>query len=61
MIFTLKSLLAGVLLLAAKTFGQSYPTKLIRLIVPFPPGGPAVTDLMGGHVDAMFATDLVNF
>ena len=31
-------------------------TKVKLNFVPYKGGGPAVTDLMGGHVDAMFAT-----
>ena len=39
------ALLAGVTLWAAPVVAQTYPTKSIRFIVPFPPGGP--TDVIG--------------
>ena len=36
LIFALGSL---ALVMAGSAFGQNYPTRPIRLIVPFPPGG----------------------
>ena len=33
---------------ATVTFAQSYPSKAIRLLLPFPPGGP--TDLLGRQI-----------
>ncbi len=35
----LKCLIAALSLVASAAFGQAYPTKTIRMIVPFPPGG----------------------
>ena len=36
----MKTLLAAALLLAGTAFGQAYPSKPIRMVVAFPPGGP---------------------
>ena len=43
-----------VLALAASSlaWGQDYPAKPVRVVVPYPPGGP--TDVMGGQVQMMF-------
>lgn len=38
-------LIAGALLLPSLAVAQTYPAKPLRMIIPFPPGGP--TDLMG--------------
>ena len=42
--FILKSLLAVLLLCATTVLAQSYPTKPVKLIVTYPPGGSS--DLM---------------
>ena len=40
--------------LTAELFKQAAKVDIVH--VPYKGGGPALTDLMGGHVDAMFAT-----
>lgn len=41
---TLLALTAGAVLLPARAFTQTFPTKPVRIIVPYPPGGP--TDVL---------------
>jgi tripartite-type tricarboxylate transporter receptor subunit TctC len=45
-----------VLLATGNAAAQTYPAKLVRLVVGWPPGGPAVIDQVAGHVDAGFST-----
>ena len=42
---TLVGLLSPILLSAGLACAQSYPAKAMRMIMPFPPGGP--TDIVG--------------
>jgi tripartite-type tricarboxylate transporter receptor subunit TctC len=44
----LRALLAVALTVIGSAHGQQYPTKPVRVIIPFPPGGP--TDLFGRMV-----------
>ncbi len=50
------AIVAACLLLAAPAFAQSYPTRQIRLIVPFAAGGPA--DLLGRIIAEEMSKDL---
>ena len=47
---------AVTLILASVAYAQNYPTKAIRMIMPFPPGGP--TDIVGRLVAAKLAEQL---
>ncbi len=54
---TRMAFLAAAVLMAAPTFAQrDYPNKPIRLIVPYPPGGP--TDIMGRMTSDVLAKRL---
>ena len=46
--FSLKALLAGLVLCSTTAFGQSFPSKPLRIVVPFPAGG--TTDIVARHV-----------
>jgi tripartite-type tricarboxylate transporter receptor subunit TctC len=50
--------LGGVFFLATSVAGwaQNYPTKPIRMIVPFAGAGPSGMALLGGHVDYRFCS-----
>ena len=55
----LRAALAVVLFAAAQAFGQSFPTKPLRIIVPFPPGGavdPLVRALASGMTERLGQT-----
>ena len=43
-------------LVAGAAFAQTYPAKTIRMIMPFPPGGP--TDIVGRLVAAKVAEQI---
>jgi tripartite-type tricarboxylate transporter receptor subunit TctC len=45
--------LAAIFILSASAFGQAYPSKPVRMIVPFPAGGPA--DLVARLLSAKLA------
>jgi len=48
--------LAIPVMLAASAHGQTYPTRVIRLVCPYPPGGPA--DVMGRLIAQILTTSL---
>ena len=54
--FTAIVALIGLLAVSAPAFSQDYPSKPIRLIVPFPPGGPI--DVMGRLIAQRLAPTL---
>ena len=51
-----KLLMVGMLAFAGAAWSQAYPTKPIRMIVPFPPGGS--TDLVARHLAQRLTAEL---
>jgi len=51
-----KLLMVGMLAFTGAAWSQAYPTKPIRMIVPFPPGGS--TDLVARHLAQRLTTEL---
>jgi tripartite-type tricarboxylate transporter receptor subunit TctC len=58
---SVRAALAAILLLAAPAFAQSYPAKPVRMIVPFPAGGPAdlVARLLSAKLPQIWGQPLV--
>jgi tripartite-type tricarboxylate transporter receptor subunit TctC len=58
---SVRAALAAILLLAAPVFAQSYPAKPVRMIVPFPAGGPAdlVARLLSAKLPQIWGQPLV--
>ena len=51
----------GLIVTAAPAFAQSYPNKLIRIVAPFPPGGPTdgAARLIADRLSALFGQTVV--
>ena len=58
---SVRAALAAILLLAAPAFAQPYPAKPVRMIVPFPAGGPAdlVARLLSAKLPQVWGQPLV--
>jgi tripartite-type tricarboxylate transporter receptor subunit TctC len=56
-----KTIIAGLLLIAGTAFGQSYPSKPIRVMVAFPPGGPVdiIARLIGPKMSETLGQQIV--
>src|SRR5947207_6169036 len=57
----MRTLLAGLLLVCATAFGQTYPTRSIHLVVTVPPGGAAdfIARLIGGKLSESLGQPIV--
>src|SRR3954471_1245428 len=56
------ALIGAVLLFTNPIFAQTYPTRVIKIVVPFAPGGQpdAIARLVGQHFSARVGTTIID-